>query len=609
MNRILLLSTIIFLNCITIEPKSHQLLMFIHAHSSSFSDEEGLNVAHQMLTACIQKAAPILVSENIWQHVVLRRERFVESLKDSSSMQSKLFDVYKVANNMIKKHKDASKVNGLLHDDWYKKRYPKLATLESEVLKHLQFDFFCFYVFEYLKGFTVYRLLEGYLLFIPQGMSDGLCVQDMKEITFKSLQKPVFKKKSIDLHHIMKKYLCPNKEKSWCFYLTGHGYHKDQEHVESMVAGMPLEAFKKLLNALNNQTFTTKLLAYSSCYAAGEHAIISYQYDENGLKKDLQLAYPVLMMSLTDSPTYVFGVPSGFKLPPYSHRSSLKSTEMYQNGLQFYFLQNFNKFCKCARSNTCTITMARSLNPYVRCISSACDVTKVENIPLIRHAYQSCFVPLDKSTITCLTKEQNEHIEVKNKAALLWYVKKYAGTIRLTHRLPVFVSMIPASQVHYAHELQAQEVSLSELIRKSFLSIDDMHEQKIYLFDRLSCSINLEAMSKKRLTYVDNVMILTAGKWLPVFAQQDASCYVYAEHNGQGYWLIFNHDKELDSVIVLDSEQKDVVNKFKALLMQECSVHSHLSVQQLLSSHYFEKRKLLQQELLMTCLKEKICKD
>lgn len=588
----------------------HQLLMFIHTPESSFTDEEGLNVTHQMLTAFVQGAAPILVSENMWQHVVLRKERFSQALKDTTSMQSSIVDLYKVTNQTIAKSLgDYNIVNKSLHHTWYAKKYPKLAVLDPQVLKHLLFDFFCYYVFDYVDDFTAYRLPEGYLLCLPKNKQTGFCLQQVKRVNLKQLEKPIFSKKSANVHTVLKKYICTNKKQSWCFYVTGHGYHKDSIHPESLVAGMPINAFKQLLSTLNNKTFQTALLAYSSCYAAGEHSILSYQQEVKGVKKDLILDYPVLMMSLTDAPTYVFGVPSGFKLPPYGRGTILRSSDVYKNALQFYFLQNFNDFCEAACKGQCTIKMARALNPYIRCISSACDVTKVENLPLVRQAHQSCFVPLDKSVVQCLTKPGHHEIIVDNKAALLWYIKQYSSSIILQGQLPAFVSMIPGSQVHHGARIVAQNVDLQKLVASLFLSIDDTHTQNLYIFDRVECSIALTDISEKQLDALENVVVLSTGSWLPAFAQQDASCYLYGEYKQQGYWIVFNQHKEIQSVIKLDPDQQDIMYRFRLLLMQECSFGRQLSIPQLLSSDYFEQSRALQKELLAQCLQQQICKS
>ncbi|MBM17821.1 MAG: hypothetical protein CL947_01980 [Epsilonproteobacteria bacterium] len=600
-----------FLCFCTCYSQKEQLLMFVHTHPSVFTDDEGLHVAHQMLTALVQQAAPILMSENVWQHVVLRSERFTKALQDTQSLQQDIVDLYKKTNQTIlHENGDCHKVTTLLDNAWYQQHYPRLAKVDADVIKQLHFDFFCYYAFDYIKNYVVYHLLEGYVLCIPNNQSDNFNLHQAKKMTYSQVKKPTFKKHSFALHQVLTKYLKKSKNCSWCFYLTGHGYHKDADHPEPMVAGMTLHAFSKLLHALNNKTFHTSLLTYSSCYAAGEHSIIPYQQIIQGNQQNLHLDYPVIMMSLADSPTYVFGLPSGFKLPPYNQNMTLQNSDIDNKQLQFYFLQNFKKFCDITRLKQSAIELARALNPYVQCFSEVCNVTRIENIPLLRKKHSSYFVPLDTSVVQSLLQDSPQDVTVNSKkSALLWYVKHHNGTIMLSHTLPMFISMLPGRQVHRAFMLQASASNFETLIREVFLAIDDMKDESIYLFDKLSCQVTIPQISSDTITMLDNVVVLPAGTWLPSFAQLGASCYVYAEHNRQGYWIIFNQHKQLHDVIPLSGKQQDIFNIFKALLLQESRFGSRLSLSKLMSSEYFNQRKSLEQKLLTHCLQQHICKE
>lgn len=595
------LMLILCMSFTTVVSIDQSLLMFVHANSDTLGDEEGLNVAYQALTAIMQKAAPVLMSEVIWQHVVIRKNRFAQGLQRLNSVQQHIMDLHHNTNMVIKKHKgQVDVVNRLLNDDWYKQEHKQLSELDQQVLKHHFFDFFCFYIFNYLDPWNIYRLPQGYLLWLPHNQSSaGFCLQHNIAIHHSMLSQLAFENKSSDLDQVIQKYLYNNKSVQWTFYLTGHGYHKDAQHPQAGVAGMNLPAFRKLLLCLNNHC-ATKLLIYSSCYGAGQHSILPYQHDD----KDLLLSYPVIMISLTDAPSYVFGVPAGLKLPPYDSQNFLVQRDVGDRGLKTYFLQKFRHFCKQSQAGINDISLARLVNPNTESNS----IIKVENIPLIRKAGSSYFMPLDQSALHCLVTSQDADIDLTNKAACLLYVNHYPGKIKVSSKLSAFVSMIPGGQVHHIGTLQAQGVEFGQLIRSLFLSIDDLYDQNIYLFDTLVCDLNTLALTASSSQQLTQVLVLPTGPWLPSFAQDKGSCYVYFDYNNESYTVSFDQQKSMSPIQKLTEEQKLILQQFKQLLLQESALGSHENVKTKLSGDYFKQRTVLQKQLLEECVQRKICK-
>lgn len=601
----IVLKVIVCLFFSSIQSADQQLLLFLHTQSQSFGDEEGLNVAYQALTAIMQKAAPILMSENIWQHVVIRKDRFKKGLQDKKSVQSAVVLMHKKVNEILKeKHHDLSSVNKLYNQFWYQQEYPELSKLSQDVYKHLLFDYFCFYVFDHFYGWKTYQLSQGYILWIPKNKAHGFVLKNAKIKSKIELTKPTFVNKSLEVQDVLKSCMSFDKSVVWSLYVTGHGFHKDSEQPLAGIAGMPLLSFKKLLLFLDN-AITTKLLAYSSCFGAGQHTIIPYQDEDN---KDLKLSYPVIVVSLTDAPVYVFGAPSGLKLPPYGLDNFLSAEDVNNQGLKPYLLQNFTMFCHYLLSENIDEKLSKAINPYVECNLDDCTILKIENVPLIRRAYSSFFIPLDGFQLYSITNSVDQVAELKDKRACLWYVNQYMGTIAISKKIPTFVSMIPGNQIHRATCLQAPEVSFEELIRGLFLSIDDVQEQKIYFFDKVCCSVLINDISSTKINELEQVLILPKGPWSPSVTQIEASCYVYIQYEDRVFCICFDQEKQIPNVQKLEKEQQLMLLRFKRLLFQSCELGNNVSAQTLLSAQYFKIHNQLQKELLDICLQEKICK-
>ena len=589
----------------TVQSRDQQLLMFVHTQSQECGDEEGLNVAYQALTAIMQHAAPVLISENIWQHVVLRKDRFKKRLENEASFQNAVFQMHQEVNKLLKNNKGSiAIINAALNDSWYQRNYSHLQELDQHEYKHLLFDYFCYYVFDYLSDWSVYQLSGGYLLWLAHNNRHGFDIKNAYFKTKAEIAKPIFLNRSVDLDLVLQKYMKKNKTIAWSFFLTGHGYHQDNEYAQSGVAGLTLQSLKKLLNYFNKEC-TTKLCMYSSCFGAGQHTIIPY-LDDNG--KELLLSYPVILVSLTDAPAYVFGVPSGLKLPPYNEHNMLTAVDADRYGLKPYFLQQFATFCEYAKREKIGADIAKSINPYVQCSFNNCTILKIENMPLIRRAGNSYFIPLDEFGIYCVTASKDQPIDLENKTACLWYVNKFHGTITASQNLPAFVSMIPGNQVHYINKLNVQGFDFSHIVRSLFLSIDDIQEQNIYFLDKLCCSVMIPEISSTIIHELERVLILPSGPWLPSFSQEGASCYVFIQHAGSSYCICFDQNKRISQVQKLQEEELEILKRFELLLRTESCFEDDQSMQTLLSSKYFAQKNKQQQDLLVQCLHEKICK-
>lgn len=581
--------------------KEQQLCMFIH-QDNMLTDDEGMNVAHQFLTLLVQKACPLLISQTLWDHVVKRKNRFDNLTNVQSSLQSEVVRLHQITNTMIQQYNgNVHILNKLLNQLWFAQNFKQLASLNHEALNILFFDYFCSKLEAQLESWNVYCLPEGYILCIPKKDKEyHFCLDQLKSLYYRDMQHINRTEKKQSISKLLQKYLCV-EDVVWSFYLTGHGHHKDEEHGHACIAGMDMQDFQNFLLTLNSRLIKTKVLVYSSCYSAGEHSVLPYRFAD----KDMLLKYPVIMISCMDAPTYVFGVPAGLRLPPYHKDNILTKQDVLSKQLHWHLMQNFHEFVAQTKKGQFERTLAHAVSPYVHCEEDICNATKIENLPLIRKAGQLHFMPLDESLVSMIQQQSKKYINVGNTSAVMLYVKKYLGIISITSKLPTFVSMVPGNQVHCISKLEAKNHTFTELITSCFMTVEDEHEQNIYLFDTIRCKVDIT--SDKQQSELYNVVIIPSGPWMPQFVDKDAELYVYAQQGDNSYWISFAHGKPTTKII-LNAEQVIIMKKFISLLKQQCSFGDNFSMKQLLSADHFMNRVKLHDQLLQECLQDLICK-
>lgn len=83
----------------------------------------------------------------------------------------------------------------------------------------------------------------------------------------------------------------PATPPTWAFYLVGHG------EINSLITGLSIPGFQKFLSSLSE--INTKLLAYSSCYAAGTNTETIYKNEKSQLLKEYP--FPIAVEAFTDA--------------------------------------------------------------------------------------------------------------------------------------------------------------------------------------------------------------------------------------------------------------------------------------------------------------------
>ena len=166
------------------------------------------------------------------------------------------------------------------------------------------------------NDWDVYKPTNDFTLFIPHAytqaigahglsstaldLAHGLRLSTLHKYTFEDLRKSLSTQDDLDQYNFCHIFV-ENKEykkpavttqcPQWVFYMYGHGW------AETDIVGMPISQFKKEIMPFFAQAITTKLLAYSSCYANGLNTEIIYG-DNNACAS--QYPFPIIAESMYD---------------------------------------------------------------------------------------------------------------------------------------------------------------------------------------------------------------------------------------------------------------------------------------------------------------------
>lgn len=575
---------------------NHQALFIFQEYKPSFStDIAGMNVAHQLFACLHQKAAPVLISQNIWEHILIRKQRFDKALALGSSLQSDVIKLINTVNNALSSGIPLQDINQTMNQNWYATKYPRIAGLSEEKYKEIMFDFLCSHLFEFVQNWSVY-CIDDYILFVVSEDQNSFNLVDAQKVSdITKLELNNSSQEQFNMLIVLSKIL--KKEILWSFYISGHGDHASKTEKIETIVGMHLSQFKKFIFFLEN-SIHTNLLMYSSCYGSGINLMEPYQ----NMAHYKNLSFAIITTCLTDAPVYVYGSASGLVLPAYDKNIFLQETNVENKHLAWNFIQDFSQFKKYALDKQKYIELAQAIMPYKECIGSVCNLSQLENIPLIKRPKEIFFVPLDSAYIDFIIHNESSIKKVENKSGLLWYIKQYKGTIQIINSLPQFVNMIPGDGVIWTQKLQADAFNVQDMISKLFFSIEDMYGVKVFIFDAIECFDN----DIQNIGLLKNCMVIPKSSWIPkdwirkdqigvCFYQKDKDWYCLTITGNQGkviYEKIPNH-----KVITL--------KKLWKLLRKESQSYAMLDALDLVLT--YKKRQESYLEILKLCQAEKIC--
>jgi len=582
--------------CIAFTLSAHvqqqSLLIFQDTYKTLFTDITGMNVAHQVLTGLIQKAAPMIVAYDVWNHVLKCQQRFKKNVHDKKSQHYQIQSLVNDVNRMVVQGSTVKTLNETFNNDWYNKQYSELAKLNSDVLKTLKFDYFCSNIFDILDDWNVYSIDNAYILFLPKNSSQ-LCFNMLyaQRLSQHDILQQCEQNKRSTLIDILSKILLI-KNIRWNMYLTGHGQHADNANDFCLIAGMLIDQFREFLIFLNTK-IKTNILVYSSCYSSGTHLIDSYCDYE---KKDLILGYPILVTCLTDAPVYVFGIPAGIKLPPYDEKNYLEDRDIKHQGLTWYLMQNFNDFCKYSLSND-VIKIAQSIVVYQECNKNDCVLESLENIPLFRKKGSNFFIPVDTTYVDCILHDSHESRVVKNKHAILWYIQQYQGLITILDRLPKLISMIPGDSSLWVHSVKTESFTFQQFVKESFFSIDDICSNHTFLCDTF--------LGQNQT--LQHCMVILNNNWVPNFVNKKSlgfCCYIVDD---QWYWFSIDSNKQIVLEQKATVEQKNIFKKLWKYLQKKSQYQQDLTADKKFSLKNYQQRKDYDCKLLQEYKRDLSC--
>ena len=552
---------------------------------------EEINLTHQLMTSLHQKAGPVIASASLYRNVVDRQQRFKKKLKKKSSIESEMVRLYQETNEQIAINQDVSSINSRLSMPWYKANFPQLSRLKESQVNQLHFNFFCYQFFLDMKLWNIYNPSSGVLLFLPTSFVGILntgpqvlptVIEDKKENMLQALQSIFLK-----------------NEDQWIIYLSGHG-HMESRVQEALVAGFSLFEFQQILQLLND-TIKTKLLVYGSCYAGGVHTVKPYQ--------DQRLKYPVVVLSLTDAPTYVFGYFANMKLPPYDNQHKLIEADVkLGKGLQYSYMQHFYQFFDRAWQGKIDMKLLQLISNFFVCDGvSRCHLHKVENIPLVRKAGSNVFNALSDhhlQDLAKLAKDKSDEVIIQTNPILL-YRKKIDQIVTNAQDIAPVVSMIPGLQGYEITTVAASDVPLSAVLKKMFSSLDDAETDAIFFIKKLLCRDDLIHLGQS--STFKNVIILNSDYFTPRFIDKEADLYVYLQSNDKNYLLFWKNNSCID-VVPIDLKQAEIMKSFRTLIQKVIHYKSHLLQDDLLTYSMYNQSKLFQKKLLKQCFEDEVCR-
>ncbi len=569
------------------QAQEHNLAIFMdNLHQETVKTDE-INITHQLITALQQKVPMVLASSSLYKNIHDRKELFAKNMHKSNSIQASMLDFFTTTNQkIIENYTDIAQVNQLCGQSWYEQQYPDLACLEQKMIDQLKFNFLC-YIFELdYAQYRCYQLPFGMILFAAYDVEVPL---NFDEYVVDSLK--ISDKKS-DLAKTLELVMRENKDK-WVIYLAGHG-HPESSSQGANIAGLQLNEFENLL-LFCNENLDLELFVYASCYGGGVHTVEPY--------KDIALRYPVIVIALTDAPIFGFGLFEGFKLPPYDTTFYLEKADYAEHGLLPHAMQNYPDFFKRARRGVIDMDLVQTLSQFFICDLKACQMQKVENLPLFRPAGQRYFSLLSQKKLLEFVIPVSVDQPVTITKPMLLYTKKIEK-ITLETLAPV-ISMIPGLVSHEIAVCDANLYRLSEIIPTLFLAFPDSEHYTHFKIKKLIC--NNDMIGSQGQVTLTNLLILQQKKLRPGFINQSVQLAVYWKHKGVGYLILYDQGKVIEQRMVTEQEFEAMQSMYH--FVQKSIDYGLLDTPEtLLTYKRYLKNNAFHAALLDECVQAQVCK-
>lgn len=303
-------------------------------------------------------------------------------------------------------------------------------------------------------------------------------------------------------------------------YIMGHGWIKDR------ICGLSIEQFKNFVNFL--EKIQTRILIYTSCYAAGTNAVLMYKDASSGIDKTYPFA--LVTTTLTDSITY--GRSIDIKL---NRRGQLSlDTE-----------QNYKAFIQA-------ITTPDIID-YSSAIKHLSIPKEISTTPQIKYPGLPWFSVLDRGMVasigSVMAKTRTKPLNIATFFAekgkknaeprgILLYAQDIPFEIIINTKNatgPTFVSMIPGDTVHRVKKISST-VHRTDDILNSFY-IEGLMPHKIFVIDEIQAPFS-DSLSRilthnnKDESILTNVIVETRQH---IFETSQNVYNTYFTYNGKIY--------------------------------------------------------------------------
>lgn len=526
-------------------------------------------ITGDLLTAFIQEAGPIIASASLIANISsaqIPQEKDVKVLqKTAEEIEWKYFNERSPEEEG--KLKDiivsALQFNAQIKNKW--------------IVKEINSSLYLLLPKKYLQSKKISS--ESVEVFSPQSQITkveqffGLKVNHMKTVDVFAVQKPnsfsvgatdYFVSSLNDIFVTRNEFFDKQNISSWAIYLNGHGL------IHTSVCQLSLQQFKDFLLFL--EKIQTKLLVYSSCYAAGTNTNLIYKDSQTSI--DRTYDFPIITQALTDAVTHGGGV----------------STKLEGEKIVVKFRFDYDCFVK-----KITVPDVIQYDEALRCISDI-QSAGVGNVPQIRYPGLPWFSILDYNAVasigSVMAKAHKAPLDVakffakKGKLADPFGILLYSYTIPFEviintkiaqeHKdvledqqenkpgecyVPTFVSMIPGDAVHFIKKISST-CNTSDDILSSFY-IDGLFWHKIFIIDEVEAPFSetmskmLTNSSKQSGTLTNVVLDVTAHVGIKYFTYNTQVYYVEGALDSENPAKVATTEQKQKYNVILRNYGKD----------------------------------------------------
>ena len=494
------------------QPRSNALLIFLDD-----SEKDIGAITGDFLAAFNQEAAPIIVSSSIIKNTLtFKPEQNLSIFQNKvEELENKPAEEYSPEETVIHKNVILSivDIDTQIKEKWLVKEINPslLLLLPKKYLGEKKLELADVEAFLQQASLTeTERIL-------------GLKVNHMKTRDSATVQKQDYSQEQDfadyfisslnDIFVLRKEYQDIASAPTWAIYIVGHGL------LNYSICHLSPEQFKEFLHFL--ETIQTKILVYTSCYAAGTNETLIYKDALSGA--DQTYGFTVIAQAITDASTYSSRFTVDWQKP------SIKSS------------YDFN----------CFVNKMSGDNPdYIEATNCLGDAYRIlENTAQIRYPGLPWFSILDATAVapigSIMAKTRTAPLNITTYFAKQGKPAQPEGILFYSHTVPfeliidtktdgecyvpTFVSMIPGDAAHHIKKISSS-CNTSDDILSAFY-IKSLHWRKVFIFDKVTAPFS-ETMGN----------ILTSGSETSgtlsnvVLDVTDKESLKYFTYNGQVYF-------------------------------------------------------------------------